>query len=111
MQDYNTIVGVIQLRQNQCSLSVIEARYHIGSGIVQRILNRFNASGMTLEELKTMGPSAVEDMIYPPQNLQRKDIPMPDFQRYYDRIHGRDSKVNISYCWIEYRKENPDGYS
>lgn len=34
MQDYNTIVGVIQLRQNQCSFSVIEARYQIGSGTV-----------------------------------------------------------------------------
>ena len=66
---------------------------------------------MTLEELKTMGPSEVEEMIYPPQNLQRKDIPMPDFQYYYDRIHEKGSKVNISYCWIEYRKENPDGYS
>ena len=54
MQDYNTIIGVIQLRQNQCSFSVIEARYHIGSGTVQRILNRLNASGMTLEELKAM---------------------------------------------------------
>ena len=36
MQDYNTILGVIQLRQNNCSFSVIEARYHIGSGIKLR---------------------------------------------------------------------------
>lgn len=110
MQDYNTIIGVIQLRQNQCSFSVIEARYHIGSGTVQRILNRFAASGMTLDELRKMEPSAVEEMFYPPQNLQRKDIPLPDFQHYYDRIHEKGSKVNISYCWIEYRKEHPDGY-
>lgn len=30
MQDYNTIVGVIQMRSNECSFSVIRARYHIG---------------------------------------------------------------------------------
>ena len=35
---------------------------------------------------------------------------MPDFQHYYDRIHAKGSKVNIAYCWIEYRKEHPDGY-
>ena len=70
MQDYNTIIGVIQMRQNNCSFSVIEARYHIGSGTAQRILKRYEASGMTLDELRAMGPSAVEELIYPPQNLQ-----------------------------------------
>ena len=110
MQDYNTIVGVIQMRQNDCSFSVIEARYRIGSGTVQRILNRFEVSGLTLDELKAMKPSAVEELIYPPQNIKRKDVPSPDFQYYYDRIHEKGSKVNISYCWIEYRKAHPDGY-
>ena len=110
MQDYNTIVGVIQLRQNECSFSVIEDRYHIGSGTVQRILNRFAGSGMSLEELRSMDPHEVEMLIYPPESIQRKDIPLPDFQLYYDRIHAKGSKVNISFCWIEYRQEHPDGY-
>ena len=39
MQDYNTIIGVITMRQNECSFSVIQARYHIGSGTAQRILD------------------------------------------------------------------------
>lgn len=110
MQDYNTIIGVIQMRQNECSFSVIQARYHIGSGTAQRILNRFVASGFTLDQLKEMEPSNVEALIYPPENRQRKDIPLPDFQYYYDRIHTKGSKVNISYCWIEYKQEHPDGY-
>ena len=110
MQDYNTIIGVIQMRQNECSFSVIEARYHIGSGTAQRILQRFESSGMTLDGLKTMEPSAVEELFYPPENIQRKKIPLPDFQHYYDRIHAKDSSANISYCWIEYKKEHPDGY-
>ena len=98
------------MRQNECSFSVIEARYRIGSGTVQRILKRFAASGMTLNELKAMDPSAVEDLIYSPESQQRKDIPLPDFQHYHDCIHSKGSKVNISFCWIEYKEEHPDGY-
>ena len=110
MQDYNTIVGVIQMRHNDCSFSVIQKRYHIGSGTAQLILKRFDASGLTLDELRAMEPHTVEDLFYPPENLQRRDLPLPDFQYYYDRIHSPKSKVNISYCWIEYKQEHPDGY-
>ncbi|SEQ18925.1 hypothetical protein SAMN02910369_01360 [Lachnospiraceae bacterium NE2001] len=110
MQDYNTIVGVIQMRHNDCSFSVIQKRYHIGSGTAQLILKWFDASGLTLDELRAMEPHTVEDLFYPPENLQRRDLPLPDFQYYYDRIHSPKSKVNISYCWIEYKQEHPDGY-
>ena len=60
--------------------------------------------------MKRMDPKAVEQIIYPQSNLRKKDIPLPDFQHYYDMIHKKDSRVNISFCWIDYRKENPDGY-
>lgn len=109
-QNYNTIIGVIQMCQNECSLSVIQNRYSIGSGTVQLILKRFNASGFTLEQLKKMEPVDVEVLFYPPENLQRKEIPLPDFQQYYDRIHTKGSKVNVAYCWLEYKQDNPDGY-
>ena len=95
MQDFNTIIGVIQMRQNECSFSVIQKRYHIGSGTTQRILSRFEASGLTLEELRQMDPHIVEELIYPPKQVRRKDIPLPNFQYYYDRIHAKGSKVNI----------------
>ena len=110
MQNYNTIIGVIQMRQNQCSLSVIQNRFHIGSGTVQLILKRFKASGFSLDDLKSKEPSEVERIFYPPENLQRKDVPLPDFALYFDRIHEKGSNVNISYCWMEYKQEHPDGY-
>ena len=110
MQNYNTIIGVIQMRQNQCSLSVIQNRLHIGSGTVQLILKRFKASGFSLDDLKSKEPSEVERIFYPPENLKRKDVPLPDFALYFDRIHEKGSKVNISYCWMEYKQEHPDGY-
>ena len=110
MQNYNTIIGVIQMRQNQCSLSVIQNRFHIGSSTVQLILKRFKASGFSLDDLKSKEPSEVERIFYPPENLKRKDVPLPDFALYFDRIHEKGSKVNISYCWMEYKQEHPDGY-
>lgn len=110
MQDYNTIIGVITMRQNECSYPVIQRRYHIGSNTTQLILQRFKYSGFTLDELKTMNPKEVEDIFYPQDNIRRKDIPLPDFQYWYDRIHAKGSNVNIAYCWIEYRKQHPNGY-
>lgn len=35
MQDYNTIIGVLTMRHNQCSLGAIQDRHRIGSGTVQ----------------------------------------------------------------------------
>ena len=58
MQDYNTIVGVIQMRLNECSFPVIRARYHIGTSTIQLILNRFETSGLSLDELRQiLGPN------------------------------------------------------
>ena len=110
MQDYTTIIGVIQMRQNECSVPIIMSRYGIGSGTVQLILKRYSASGISLEQLKSMEPAEVEEVFYPPENHKRSDIPLPDFQHYYERIHAKGSKINISYCWLEYKTEHPDGY-
>ena len=110
MQNYNTIIGVIQMRQNNCLYSVIQNRYHIGSGTVQLILKRFESSGFSLEDLKSKEPSQVEEFFYPPDNHRQKDIPLPDFALYFDRIHSKGSKVNIAYCWLEYKQQHPDGY-
>lgn len=110
MQDYNTIIGVIIMRRNKCSYDAIEARYHIGSSTSQLIMRRFNNSGLSVEQLQEMEPQDVEELFYPQANLQRRDIPMPDFQHYYDRINSQGSRVNIAFCWLEYKQEHPDGY-
>ncbi len=107
MQDYSTIIGVLQMRHNECSFSVIQKRYHIGSSTLQLILKRFSETNKTLEELKQLPPAEVEALIYPPEIRQRNDLPMPDFRTYYDRIHAKGSKVNISYCWIDYKEAHP----
>lgn len=110
MQNYNTIIGTIQMRLNGCPIRSVMDRYNIGSGTVSLIMNRFKANGISIEELQLMIPKEVESLFYPQTNLQRKDVPLPDYQYYYDRIHSEKSKVNISYCWLDYKEKNPDGY-
>lgn len=111
MQDYNTIMGVIQMRLVGCSYDIVQRRHNVGSGTVTLIMNRFRESGLSYDQLKSMEPVKVQELIYPPVNLRRKVIPEPDFQHYYDKIHAKDSKANVSFCWFEYRKKHPDGYS
>ena len=110
MQNYTTIIGVIELRGRKCPYDVIQKRYSIGSSTLQLIMKRYAETGIPLENLKAMEPSKVEEMFYPPQNLRRDDIPMPDFQKYYDRLMDKGSKVNMYFLWIEYKEEHPDGY-
>lgn len=110
MQDYNTIIGAIQMRLNGCPTRSVMDRYKIGSGTLNLIMSRYNAGGIPIEELRMMSPGEVETLFYPQANLQRKDIPLPDFQYYYDRIHSSGSRVNISFCWLDYKEKNPNGY-
>ena len=110
MQDYNTIIGVIQMRLNDVQTRSVMDRFNIGSGTLALIMSRFKASGIPIEDLMMMPPQEVVELIYPQKNLQRKAIPLPDFQYYYDLMHVHGSKANISYCWLDYKEKNPAGY-
>ena len=101
MQDYNTIIGSIQMRLNGCQTRSVMDRYKIGSGTLNLIMSRYHANGIPIEELRMMAPKEVENLFYPQKNLQRKDVPLPDFQYYYDRIHAPGSRMNISFCWLD----------
>ena len=109
MQNYSTIIGVVRLRLGGESYSTVERRYNIGSSTVTLIMNRFKESGVSLEDLGSMEPEKVEAMFYPPENLRRKDIPLPDF----DQIHLRMTQMehpDLSFLWLEYKESNPNGY-
>lgn len=103
MQDYNTIIGSIQMRLNKCPTRSVMDRYKIGSGTLALIMSRYKSSGIPIEELRMMPPNEVEELFYPSKNLQRKEVPLPDFQYYYDRIHTSGSKVNISSAGLNIR--------
>ena len=79
MQNYNTIIGVIQMRQDNCPSRSIMERYRIGSGTVSLIINRYASSGLSLQQLQQMSPKDVENTFYPQKNLQRR-------RRFHSRI-------------------------
>ncbi len=110
MHDYNTIIGVIRLRISGISRDKCRERYRIGSSSITLIMERFKNSGLTLQDLETMEPHKVVDLIYPPEKLRKKETEMPDFQAIYDRLIEKGSKVNLFYLWTEYKKETPTGY-
>ena len=110
MQDYNTIIGAIQMRLNKCPTRSVTDRFRIGSSTLNLIMSRYKTLELTIDELEAMSPKEVENLFYPQKNLQRKEVPLPDFQYYYDRIHAPNSRVNISFCWLDYKEKNPDGY-
>ena len=83
MQDHNTIIGSIQMRLNGCQTRSVMDRYKIGSGTLNLIMSRYHANGIPIEELRMMAPKEVENLFYPQKNLQRKDVPLPDFQFLY----------------------------
>ena len=117
MQDYNTIIGSIQMRLNGCQTRSVMDRYKIGSGTLNLIMSRYHANGIPIEELRMMAPKEVEDLFYPQKNIQRKDIPLPDFQYYYDRNQYYIWNVKKWYgvptassgkCWRKYMMKMAD---
>ena len=110
MQNYTTIIGVVRLRCNGASQRTIQSRYHIGSSTCQRILSRFDACGLSLDDLEKMEPAQVVDLFYPPDRLRRKNIPLPDFQAIHERLMKKGSKANLFYLWSDYKRDFPDGY-
>ena len=68
MQDYNTIIGSIQMRLNGCQTRSVMDRYKIGSGTLNLIMSRYHANGIPIEELRMMAPKEVENLFYPQKN-------------------------------------------
>ena len=109
MQNYSTIIGVIELRQQSVGYATTQKRYGIGSSTVTLIMKRFKELGLTLEELRAMPPKAVEVAFYPPENLKRSETPMPDFAKIHARMSAM-KQPNLAFVWLEYKEEHPDGY-
>jgi transposase len=110
MQNYSTIIGVLDMREKNFSYRDCRARYNIGQGTVKLIIDRFNELGLPLNDLRQMQPEKVENTFYPPENIRRIEVPLPDFQMVYDRLMMKGSKLNLFYLWVECKRDHPNGY-
>lgn len=106
MQNYTTIIGIIDMRQRGISFDDCRNRYSVGSSTITLIMNRFHACGKDLSALKEMSPSEVEELFYPPENIRRKDSSfMPDYQEIYDKLSAPGSKANLFYLWLKCHRQ------
>ena len=72
MQDYNTIIGAIQMRLNGYQTRSLMGRYKIGSGTLNPIMSRYHAGGIPIEELRMMAPKEIENLFYPQKICREK---------------------------------------
>ena len=87
MQDYTTILGIIEMRQRGISYDNCCGRYNVGHSTITLIMSRYKELGRDLETLKQMSPAEVEKAFYPPENICRKDeCIMPDYAAIYERM-------------------------
>ena len=107
MHDYNTILGVIELRLSKVSYDAVQKRYRIGRSGIALIMNRYKDSGLSLDDLRQMPTSKVVDLIYPKENLRHKDIPLPDFEKIHEQMIQMGKHADLSFLWIDYKKEHP----
>ena len=54
MHDYNTILGVIELRLSKVSYDTVQKRYRIGRSGITLIMKSYNDSGLSLDDLRQM---------------------------------------------------------
>lgn len=109
MQNYSTIIGVIELRQAKVPYEDVQRRYGIGSSTVTLIMKRFSDIQTPLETLKATEPRKVEALFYPPENLRDSNKPLPDFHVVHQRMLEMDHP-DLAFIWMEYKEEHPDGY-
>lgn len=111
MQNYKTIIGVLDMRINQkISRDKCKGKYPLGNGTYQLIEERFKNTNITFGELMKMDPSDVVKLIYPPDNLRRKNIPIPDYDAVYSKLCRKSCASTLFLEWMDYKKSNPDGY-
>ena len=110
MQKYPIIIGILEFRERGFSYTTVQKRWNVGASTVRRTVCRFEELGMSLNELKALSPEKVQALFYPEEAIRRKEVPLPDYQKCYDRLHKKGSKVNLTFLWYEYKEQHPDGY-
>ena len=109
MQKSTTIIGVLEMLGDGFSYNDIRTRYAIGNSTITDIKKKFKTMDVTLKQLRSMTPKMVEQMFYPNAH-PRKEAPLLDFEKVYKKLTDKNSRSNLYFIWIDYKKLYPDGY-
>lgn len=110
MQKSTTIIGVLEMLGDGFSYNDIRTRYAIGNSTITDINKKFKTMDVTLKQLHSMTPKMVEQMFYPNAH-PRKEAPLPDFEKVYKKLTDKNSRANLYFIWIDYKKLYPDATS
>lgn len=109
MQNSTTIIGVLEMIDDGFSQQDIRARYAIGNSTITNIKRKFKSLDISLKELHSLDSKKIESLFYGDSH-PRKEVSLPDFGQIYRELTRKDSRVNLYFLWIEYKKQNPKGY-
>ena len=110
MQNYTTILKAIKMTEGGYSTREIRRLLHISSGALDTIKKRFKTFGIPLDDLEKMSPNDIENSFYKSTRIRDDTKVTPDYKYVYDRLNGDKSRANLYFLWIDYKKENKDGY-
>lgn len=93
-----------------CKLShrQINSALNVSRSSVDRIINSFNSSGLSIDEVNALSDTELENLIYTKKKPKTKaELLMLKFPEY--AIELKKKGVTLQLLWEEYIKENPDG--
>lgn len=109
MQKSTTIIGILEMLEDGYSYRDIQARFAIGNSTITDIKKKFAAMDIPLKELAVKTPKAIESIFYA-NSHPRKNIPLPDFSKVYNSLTNKQTKTNLYFIWLDYKKMYPEGY-
>lgn len=109
MQNSTTIIGVLEMIEDGFSQQDIRARFAIGNSTITNIKTKFKSLDVSLKELRSVEPKAIERLFYG-NSHPRKEVPFPNYDQIYKELTRQDSRTNLYFLWIEYKKIYSDGY-
>jgi len=112
MQNYKTIISVIKSRTGIPKLSIKDAarKAGVGNGTAELIMARYAECAYSLEELEKMNEDEVVELFYPPENLRKSEVPLPNYEEVHSRIIDPKAPSSIFLEWTRYKENNPNGY-
>jgi len=82
----------------------------VSASTVSEYVTHARAAGLSWPLPEGLSGTDLDELLFPPRTpATGKQIPQPDWQKIHKE--RRRKSVTLSLLWVEYRQEQPDGYS
>lgn len=106
--EFMNIVEILRLTELGYGLRDIAKSVSQGKSTIGDVLKRCREAGLTYEAASSMTESDLLSMLYPASKLKHDRKDGPDFE-LVQRELLKHPRLNIRFCWEEYKKDNPNG--